>query len=147
MHPRFARPLVVCAVAAMLLTGCGESGQDTEGASDSASATATTTPAESTSPPATSSAPAEPAGTTLQVTVKGDDLTPKAEQIKVDVGEEITLDITADREGEFHVHSTPEQTVPFGPGKTTATLKFGRPGVVDVEEHDSHKLLVKFEVR
>ena len=41
----------------------------------------------------------------------------------------------------------PEWDNPFGPGKTTATLKFGRPGVVDVEEHDSHKLLVKFEVR
>lgn len=143
----FPRPVIVAAAtltAGLVLSACGSA--------DEPAPTAETTPSATTSASATPSGSpspteAEPEGTRVDVTIRGNDISPNAEKVKVGLGEEITLAIVSDRDGEFHVHSTPEQVIPFGPGRSEATLSFDRPGLVDVEEHESHKLLVQFEVR
>ena len=66
--------------------------------------------------------------------------------MQVPLGEPVTLDITADREGELHVHSTPEEEIAFQHGDTEAELTFDQPGVVDVEDHESGKVIVQLQV-
>ncbi|RYE79763.1 MAG: hypothetical protein EOO74_03190 [Myxococcales bacterium] len=141
----FPRPVLAATTAltlGLVLSACGSSDEP-----DAAPSSASSQTASSSTSPSTSASPSEAAGTVVKVTVSGNDLSPNAEKIKVKMGEEVTLDISSDRDGEFHVHSTPEQEIPFTPGDTKATLTFDRPGLVDVEEHESHKLLVQFEVR
>lgn len=141
-RPRLAVAAVAAAVAAgLLLGGCGSSEPETPAES---SPPASQAPSASPTPSAT---PTQDTGTTIDVTIRGDEISPNAEKVRVAVGEEITLRIDSDRAGEFHVHSTPDQEIGFGSGTQTATLSFDRPGLVDVEEHESHKLLVQFEVR
>ena len=142
----YPRPLVAaCALAAALtLTACGGSG-DTK-ADETPATTPTPTATESASP-TPSPTPEAPQGTTVEVTIKGDTMTPNAEKVKVKRGEDVTVSITSDREGELHVHSTPDKHVPFKAGETSVTMSFDRPGLIDVEEHESGKLLVQFEVR
>ncbi len=89
----------------------------------------------------------ETAEATLEVTIKDGAITPNGERLDVGIDEEITLTITSDVDGEFHVHSTPEQEVTFTEGTTTATLSFDRPGVVEMEAHDPALVVAMFEVR
>lgn len=142
-----ASRLTIGLAAVLVLAACGtsepESGLDaspTQSGQSGSSAPAGTTSAKPTPTPGDTT-------TTIDVKVTGNDISPNAEKVKVKRGEQVTLEIVSDREGEFHVHSTPEQQISFGPGRTGATLTFDRPGLVDVEEHESQKLLVQFEVR
>ena len=59
----------------------------------------------------------------------------------------INLEITSDRAGELHVHSKPEQFVEFEAGTSDAQAGHQRPGVVDIEEHESGHVVVQLEVR
>ncbi len=63
------------------------------------------------------------------------------------VGEPVTVEITADKAGELHVHSTPEQEIEFGTGTTTHEVTIESPGVVEVESHDPDTVVVQLEVR
>ena len=81
------------------------------------------------------------------MTVQGDQVSPQAEVIEADIDKPITLQIQSDRAGEMHVHSSPEQYVEFGPGSTTAEIRFENPGAIDVEEHDSGALVLKILVQ
>ena len=55
--------------------------------------------------------------------------------------------VTADKPGEIHVHSTPEQELEYKEGKSTLTIKnLDQPGTVDVEVHDLDKIVVQLEV-
>lgn len=83
----------------------------------------------------------------LAITVEGGAITPNGERIALDVDEEVTITITSDVAGEFHVHSTPEQEVAFTEGTTETTLSFDRPGVVEMESHDPTLVVAMFEVR
>ena len=44
------------------------------------------------------------------------------------------------------MHSSPEEEIAFKRGKTEAELTFERPGVVEVEDHDSGKVIVELQV-
>ena len=57
-------------------------------------------------------------GTTVDITIKDGKVTPNGERVKAKVGSPITLKIDADRAGEIHVHSTPEQEVRVVPATT-----------------------------
>src|SRR4051794_21207103 len=72
----------------------------------------------------------------IAITFTGDDVTPNGSDIDVQVGQPIELDVTADKAGEIHVHSTPEQEFEYDAGQSTIELKPIRaPGRVPVESH------------
>ena len=128
---------------ALLLTGCG---------SEESPPTVEPTPTAEPTPQGTStpSAPApseEPAGTTIDITFTGDEVDPDGVSREVEAGEPITLRIVADRPGEIHVHSSPEQELEYPAGTTTKTLTIDRPGVVEVESHTLDRLILQLEVR
>lgn len=83
----------------------------------------------------------------LDVSIKGDAITPTNKRIPVSMDEPLTITITSDRSGELHVHSSPEEEIPFDKGTTTKKLTFKTPGVIEVEEHVSDTLIAQLEVR
>ena len=84
---------------------------------------------------------------TITVTINGNEVTPNGDRIEVDAGQDVELDVTADKPGEIHVHSTPEQELEYKEGKSTLTIKnLDQPGTVDVEVHDLDKVIVQLEV-
>jgi hypothetical protein len=84
----------------------------------------------------------------IEVTFSGDNVTPNGDRIDVRVGQRIELDVTADKPGEIHVHSSPEQEFEYDAGSSTIELKpIDKPGVVEVESHTLDKVLLQLEVR
>ncbi|MEJ7832499.1 MAG: hypothetical protein WKF79_06260 [Nocardioides sp.] len=94
-----------------------------------------------------SAAPEEPAGTTLEVTIAGDDVGPNGETIELGLDETLTITITSDRAGELHIHAKPEQYVEFPEGQSTQEIKVETPGVVDIEEHDTGVVVAQLSVQ
>jgi uncharacterized protein YcfL len=84
--------------------------------------------------------------TTVQVSIHGDTITPNGDRIKVGVGQPVTLKIGSDRDGELHVHSTPEQHLEYSKGSTTRKITIDKPGIVDVEDHKADVVVVSLEV-
>jgi ABC-type glycerol-3-phosphate transport system substrate-binding protein len=116
---RLVAALVSALLAAVVLAGCGNS----TGSSAS----------QGSGPPPTK---------VIDVTFSGDSVTPNGELIKVDVGQPIELDVTADAPGEIHVHSTPEQELEYDKGSSTITVApITAPGRITVESHDLNKTL------
>ena len=83
----------------------------------------------------------------MEVTINGDTVTPKGDRIDAKVGEPVKFIVTSDRAGGLHVHSSPEQSPEFEKGTTTIEVTVDKPGVVEVEEHESDALIVQLEVR
>ncbi|MET0838249.1 MAG: hypothetical protein ABWY19_05665 [Marmoricola sp.] len=83
----------------------------------------------------------------IDITFKGDTVDPQGAKVEVKAGEPIKLHITADKPGEIHVHSSPEQEIEYSSGTTDKTLKLDQPGVVEVESHTLDKLILQLEVR
>jgi hypothetical protein len=136
---------VAATVPVLVVAGCGnDSTADTGDASGSpTTSSAPAAPSETAS--SRGSASSEP-GTVIDVRVRGDKVTPNGERIKAKVGEPVTLRIDADRAGEMHVHSTPEQELEYGSGKTTLEVTIDKPGVVDIEDHVAEVVVVQLEV-
>jgi hypothetical protein len=134
--------LLVTLTTALALAAC--SGGGTPAADETPAPSATSSPAATEQ-----SSPAEEPtadGTVIEITIQGDTVDPNGARVDVPLGEPVTLDITADREGELHVHATPEQEISFQHGDTEAELTFDKPGVVDVEDHESGKVIVQLQV-
>ena len=85
--------------------------------------------------------------TTVDVTVKGTDVTPNGDKVEVPVGKQLTLHVTADKPGEIHVHSSPEQEFTYGTGTTDLHLTLDKPGVVEVESHTLDKTIVQLQAQ
>ena len=85
-------------------------------------------------------------GTSIEITIKDGKVTPNGERVKAKVGSPITLKIDADRAGEIHVHSTPEQEIEFAKGSSTKKLTIKQPGIVDVEDHALEQVIVQLQV-
>jgi hypothetical protein len=137
--------LLVITTTALALTACG--GEDTPAADESPSATATTSISAEASPSesAESQAPA-PDENVVAITLRGDQVTPNGDRVEVPLGEPVTFEIDADRAGELHVHSTPEQELSFEEGDTRVQVTFDQPGIVEVEDHESGKVVVQLQV-
>ena len=119
------RSLVLVAVLALvMLAGCG-SGGDKTGSSES---------------------PDSSGSMTIDITLKGDTVKPSGSKVEVKAGKPINLHIVADKAGELHVHSSPEQHIEFKAGTTDKTLTIDQTGVVDVEDHALDKLIVQLQV-
>ncbi len=86
-------------------------------------------------------------GDTIRITFEDGSVTPRGERFEMTAGEPVEIEIKADEPGELHVHSTPEQSLPYGAGTNTLKLTIDQPGVVDVEAHDPDVVVVQLEVR
>jgi ABC-type oligopeptide transport system substrate-binding subunit len=85
---------------------------------------------------------------TIAITIKGDTVDPSGEEFDVAVGQPVEFDVTADKPGEIHVHSSPEQEFEYDAGSSTITLKpIQAPGVVTVESHTLEKTILKLKVQ
>jgi hypothetical protein len=83
----------------------------------------------------------------INVTFSGDSVTPNGERVKVGVDQPIEFVVKADKSGEMHVHSTPEQELEYAAGTTTIPLKIDKPGIITVESHALNKTIVQLEVQ
>jgi hypothetical protein len=122
---RALRLCTVLAVALLVLAGCG--GDD--------SSTKATTKKDTNG------------GIVIHITFKGDKVTPQGTTIKVAAGKPIKLHIVADKPGELHVHSSPEQEFEYNAGTTDETFTIDQPGVVEMESHTLDRLVAQLEVR
>lgn len=152
-HParprRTALAGVATALCAVLLAGCGS--DDGSAADESPEASAGASPSRTTESPEATPTPEvsptdEASGQQVEVDLTGGS-TPEAQSLEVASGEPVTLVVRADAAGELHVHSTPEQDLDYPAGRSEHPLVLDRPGVVDVESHDTGVVLVRLEVR
>ena len=119
------RAIVVAVVLGlMVLAGCGSGGEKA----------------------AAPGSPDSSGSTTIDITLKGGTVKPSGSKVKVKAGKPVNLHIVADKAGELHVHSSPEQHIEFKAGTTEKTLTIDQPGVVDIEDHALDKLIVQLEV-
>lgn len=135
-HAPLRRTLVaLTATAALGLTGCGG---DDSGSSPSG---------KPPSPDTKASALATQAAATINVTIKGKDIAPVGEPLRIGVGQTVSIDVTSDRAGALHVHSTPEHEFEFDPGTSHFEFTLDQPGQVDIEEHESETLIARVLVQ
>lgn len=85
----------------------------------------------------------------IAITIHGSGTSPNGTDIDVRVGQPIELDVTADKPGEIHVHSSPqEQEFEYPQGTSTFHVTpIQAPGLVIVESHTLDKVLFKLQVR
>ncbi|HEX3296600.1 MAG TPA: hypothetical protein VHR85_07250 [Nocardioides sp.] len=85
----------------------------------------------------------------IDITFDGNDVTPNGTDIDVKVGQRIELDVTADKPGEIHVHSSPEeQEFEYDAGSSTLQVTpIPAPGQVVVESHTLDKTLFTLVAR
>jgi hypothetical protein len=133
---------VAAVLPVLLLAGCGNDTTSADAGSDSTSASNT----PSATPMAPTSSAAASKGTVLNVTVQGDKVTPNGERVKAKIGTPVTINVTANRDGELHVHSTPEQELKYHTGKTALSMTIDKPGIVDIEDHIADVVVVQLEV-
>ena len=132
--------------AGLTLSACGGEA-DTATEPTPSPATASSTPSETASEEPESEEPEpEPEGTVVVVTIDGDRIEPNGASIEADLDKPVVLAITSDRDGELHVHSTPEQFVEFRKGSHEYELTFEQPGVVEVEDHDTGFVIAQLQV-
>jgi hypothetical protein len=124
MPRRFRYGLIALTAAfSMLVSGCGDEPSGAQPDKDKSS------------------------GTTINITFKGKTVVPSGAEKNVKAGKPTTLHIVADKPGEIHVHSSPEQEIEYDAGTSDKKLTIDQPGVVEVESHTLDKLIVVLEVR
>lgn len=131
----------------VLLAGCGSGGDG-----DASAGTGGAGGSGSSSSPG-ASAPAEkpqdqPSALRVEVSIKNGEVSPAGEHIDAEVGEPIVLKVDSDQADEIHVHSEPEHESEVKPGKPqTFRFKINRPGVYEVESHETETLILSLAVR
>jgi hypothetical protein len=84
----------------------------------------------------------------IAITFHGDSVTPNGQRYDVGVGQRIEFDVTADKPGEIHVHSSPEQEFEYDKGSSTiAVTPIRAPGVITVESHTLDKVILQLQVQ
>jgi len=148
--PARSRGLVTLVLTAALGLGAAGCGGDAEPAGTDESTSSTPTSLASESPSESAGSPTEtptPEAQVIDIMITGDQVVPNGERVEAKAGEELILRITSDAPGEIHVHSTPEQVLPHAAGTTEVPLTIDQPGVVEVESHELHLVIVQLEVR
>jgi hypothetical protein len=147
---KFTTVLATAATLSAVLAGCGGAGSG--GSADTASATAALT---SGNPSATSVDPSQmtdqqqpPNRLTIDVTIKGGEVTPTNAQLQGKVGEPIVVRVNSDADDELHVHSVPDHEfkVEAKPGQTFQ-FTVDVPGSVDVELHHLNRTIATIQVQ
>ncbi|WP_101523782.1 hypothetical protein [Nocardioides houyundeii] len=132
---RLATGLALSCLVLGTLASCGDDVDTTPGSEGGSTSTPTSSQTQEQEP-----AP-------IEITLEQDSFEPKGERIEVAAGEPVKIVITADRAGELHVHSTPEQEIEFTAGVTEHEVTIDQPGVVEVESHDPALVVLQLEVR
>ena len=141
-------PLATILLLTLGVTACGDDTASEPESDSSPTTSATSSPSEdATSTPSDSTQTPEAERPTIEITFEGGTVTPNGERVAVPMGQEIDLVISADRPGELHVHSTPEQELSYEAGTSTLPLVIDQPGIVEVESHDPALVIVQLEVR
>ncbi|MET9700319.1 hypothetical protein ABZY31_25855 [Streptomyces sp. NPDC006529] len=106
--------------------------------------------APSTSPPSAQAPSPDPAATadrTVTLTVHDGKVTPAPGRTELKRGERVALRVTSDRADTLHVHGyDKELTLPAGQ-EATLVLTVDRPGLFEVETHESDLVLTQLLVR
>ncbi|WP_340539857.1 hypothetical protein [Nocardioides sp. GXZ039] len=83
----------------------------------------------------------------VDITLKDGVVTPDGGRIEVGVNQPVDLVVTSDVAGELHLHSSPEQTLPFEAGENDPIkLQFDRPGIIELELHEPASPVAEFQV-
>lgn len=149
MRTRFAAPIALAAVAAVvgLTTSCSASDEP----STATTTTATQAPAATTTDAATSTTAASTATDTaanqvISVTVAGGQVTPPPADVPVKLGSTVTIMVTSDVDDEVHVHGY-DQSVELHAGHAEQLqLTANIPGEFDVELEQKHLQLFTLQV-
>jgi hypothetical protein len=128
----------VATVLLFALTACGSSTRDADSGSEEPDIQATPTSQVTAAPAADAKI--------IDVTLNGDTVDPNGAQVPIKRDQAVVLRITADKAGELHVHSSPEQHIAFPVGTSEVTLSFDKVGLIAVEDHALDKLIVQLEV-
>lgn len=83
----------------------------------------------------------------VDITFEDGQVEPNGDRVDVGAGQPVDLVVTADEPGTLHIHSDPEQEVPYEAGTKTVEIQIDRPGVVEVESHELDQVIVQLEVR
>ncbi len=83
----------------------------------------------------------------IDITFENGEVSPNGDRVQVGAGQPIDLVVTADEAGELHIHSEPQQELPYPAGTETLKIQIDRPGVVEVESHELGQVIVQLEVR
>jgi hypothetical protein len=88
----------------------------------------------------------------IAISIKGSDTDPNGTKIEVKVGQPIEFDVTADKPGEIHVHSSPEEQefeyqAGSGSDNDFTVKPIPAPGQVTVESHTLDKVLFTLVAR
>lgn len=84
----------------------------------------------------------------IQIDVQGNSITPNGDRVEVKIGQPVQLVVSADSEGEIHVHSDPEKELEYNKGTTILDLgAFDKAGVIEVESHELGKTIVQLQVQ
>jgi heme/copper-type cytochrome/quinol oxidase subunit 2 len=120
-------------VLALGLAGCSSGGDEGSAQASGTTAASGTTEAASTA-------------RTVQIRVTGDQVETAERRVKVPLGSEVRLEVTADRADEVHLHGY-DRKVDIEPG-TPAVLEFqaDTPGVFEVELEEDALKLVELQV-
>ena len=138
-------PAALMLAAALALTACG--GSDEETASPSASPSSTASDASSPTPSAGENPVVEPDDAqVITLAVAGGQVTGDIDRVEVPVGTSVRLSITTDVADEVHVHGY-EITRAVTPGQAIQ-IEFvaDQPGVFEIELHDDRKVLTRLQV-
>ncbi|GAW49775.1 MULTISPECIES: hypothetical protein [unclassified Nocardioides] len=141
------KSITIGILAALALTACSGSEEPTSSPPESAPTSGASSDSAATPATPPTSAPGSESGPTLDVTVKGDSVSPNAERIQVDAGETLLVRVESDRAGQLHVHSKPQQFIDFKSGTSTSELVIKIPGIVEIEEHDTSAVVAQVEVQ
>lgn len=147
MPRRRTAPLTALATSLVLALGaCGTEETDAEDPATGASSPTSTETTDGETTDETTGGEQQ-SGTTVRLERADDAFTPSGARVEVPAGEPFTLEIEADEAGELHVHSTPEQEIAYDAGSSTHEVMIERPGVVEVESHDPHLVVLQLEAR
>lgn len=129
----------VLAAVALALSGCGSVSQGASTGGTGAEAASHASP----------SVPGHHArAVTVEVTIRKGEITPAGQRANATAEQPIVLRVTSDQADEIHVHAQPEHEFHVKPNQPqTFRFTLNRPGVYEVESHETETLILSVAVR
>jgi hypothetical protein len=141
--------IAALAVVALLVAGCSS---DSNGSSDAGATTTSATAAGGATSDGSlgtgqTTVTSASNGPTITVVVQGDDVVEGSGRHDVDLGSDVTIEVTSDSDNEVHVHGY-DLHADVGPDQP-AVIQFTAdiPGIFEVELEDNGKLLFELQVQ